>query len=594
MANPYAKKNVQANVNVASSAPRSVPSPAAVAGKTPVTTSSHGPKTIGGTPMAASLSQPGIAASPSPGGHAPTPALDGITPGLLTPGLGGIPMNITMSELGMSANSVSLKRDEDQERRNKINKMLEMVGKRTGKITAEGIGRVSRRVGFTFENVGTPTPTSASFTIGGPSRIVIDIEQKDDRFVKAQVVIDSSSPNIEAETIPMGAVLLENLQTDCPLTSNLDAFARNLKRLAHLDRLSINGINCFEAVNGIYTSLQRLYQSEVKQFGPEETLQRRGGRPAVHERGRIGLAIEYWQDYDCDMHRIHINVERSQANMYPPARVSDLWLPEDIVDFTVLPWQEPLPTFTAMDGMDLEEHNMQHVRFVMCLDPPLIVPYTVGAFVYASLGLPPPQFTSMPPAWHSAVIDETSTVPFSIAEGASSSRYVMNPDGKSSVIRDYKLTLEQQADAALKLEVLPFSHPKQIVELLPTFRQWARFGYIVKDIFGKADDAPEADNEEFFFSELLKPPSSFVDRMTINMALSTSPPQLLISLPCGVRTLHVLPNAELAVRWEATAQEQYMVTDALQRCGDFNVWLEWIQRNMKRRHSELTSAPVQP
>jgi hypothetical protein len=162
-------------------------------------------------------------------------------------------------------------------------------------------------------------------------------------------------------------------------------------------------------------------------------------------------------------------------------------------------------------------------------------------------------------------------------------------------------------DWGYTLEELPFSHPRQLVELLPTLRQWAFMACLLRETFsreahidgtttaainGAADGLSSLD-------DLLAAPNGVSDdnRLPISIALATSPiPTLGITCPSGHNesvaniSIQILPNAHVAI----TAQEGILPDDtedfptklqkvakALEVCGDLGVWVEWLRTLVK-------------
>ena len=226
----------------------------------------------------------------------------------------------------------------------------------------------------------------------------------------------------------------------------LDDFAENLSRLARMDKLSVPGASCFDAVFGIYRSLSRLYEHErqiaetindAKQDRSNHVLRKRSGRPGMHMRRRVGLSLDYWttrglssqQDRppkrpktenddrkssnECeDVHSMTIECEQSLPALYSPIRVSDDWISQVVIKTAeqipnnsdameldqstaepVLDWLDPLPalitqTESELPGADgLTVPSQPHVRFVARLEPPVVLPMDVAAQAYASVGV---------------------------------------------------------------------------------------------------------------------------------------------------------------------------------------------------------------
>ncbi|KAK5120703.1 hypothetical protein LTR85_006061 [Meristemomyces frigidus] len=674
-----------------SPAPRSVPSPAATrkdqAGKTPInhpTTSSQGSKTIGSTPMVHNLSQTGNTVGSSPGanmlGSFGTPiglGLEGITPSngnmgmnMATPGMVGVAMSMTMSDLGLTA-SGGQKRNEDDERRAKMRKVLSSIGRPKGRVSEEGLARIGRRVGFAsnidLEKLGPEDPKYGNRVISiAGNKLIVDVDLKSHVPQDVQVVFDTQNESLTAQAEPASKVLLDDLAMadGVALNAMLDRFAANLERLARIDRLCANQVNCFEALSGVYTSLHRLYEQEMTAAKELDAMRKKSGWPTVHAHGRLGTAIEYWQgsahvstskrsddDMDVDqqdasskseqqaepdVYRLRIGIESSPAGLYPSIRLSDTWLPDPLelpaADSPQnLPWQEPPPTFVSTgaeaDAMAIDgTQKLPDLRFTAKLDPPIILPWQVASAVVQSVGLPAPQVFVMQ-AWHSLLLNPETTAPFDASKDALSmdaERSVLTTrDGDEAEVT-HRYTLEVvKPDMAYKLEELPFSHPRQLVEMLSTLRQWACFGSLVRGIFADGSTtekrtAPDLTGNgaetlsgnpqaPLSLADLLTPPTTPLPspnnaNIPVHISLITSPaPTLSLTTPSAGSTLanitvRVLPNAELVVTSSegfAEGDDSGVVMDgvdgadadvegkrmarALEVCGDLGVWVEWLR-----------------
>ena len=414
--------------------------------------------------MVHSLSQTGNTLGASPGANMMTfgtpigLGLEGLTPGqmnLATPaGMGGLGMAISMSDLGLAP--LPKKRNEDEERRVKMRRILKSIGKPKGRVSEDSIARIGRRVGFA-NDIDVFTPSERERGVGNRvvstagTKILVEIDLKDHIPRGVQVTFDSENEALLAQGEAAGKVLLEDLQVvdAVALTAKLDQFATNLERLAKVDRLCANQINCFEALSGMYASLCRLYEQEMKADADFDVMRKKSGRPCVHARGRLGTTIEYWQealqvrnnkhvDGEMDIDQpsdrntnheepqhstycLNIGVEPSPAGLYPSVCVSDNWLPDPLTlpETPVsqsIPWQNPPTTFIpanaergsmAIDGSP----KLPDLRFSVKLDPPIIMPWTVALAVLQSVGMAAPQ-TIIQQTWHSLLLDPLSIRPF--------------------------------------------------------------------------------------------------------------------------------------------------------------------------------------
>ena len=104
----------------------------------------------------------------------------------------------------------------------------------------------------------------------------------------------------------MGDILHKNLKDDRPGGRGMVNFDRNLQRLATLDKLSVgNHFNCFEAIEGVYKSLDRLHNFEIEELmkreaglGAQEAetiiTTTSSGRPQMNTHGNVGLTLDYF------------------------------------------------------------------------------------------------------------------------------------------------------------------------------------------------------------------------------------------------------------------------------------------------------------
>jgi len=165
----------------------------------------------------------------------------------------------------------------------------------------------------------------------------------------------ANTPGAASDLAHVAATILEKtlVPKKYPLTSSLAAFADNIERLASLDRLSSNTLNCFSAISGLYSSLQKIWDKESSVMGEREAMCKGMGRPSMHIRGRIGLSIDYWKEKslikddaqgkgkgkknDDDEEnegrywRVIVEVqEMSSDNFITPVRTSEDWVFDDV------------------------------------------------------------------------------------------------------------------------------------------------------------------------------------------------------------------------------------------------------------------------
>lgn len=356
-----------------------------------------------------------------------------------------------------------------------------------------------------------------------------------------------SAPSVAKHADAANKILLQDLQLlpgQSPLTKSLDEFAANFERLAKLDKLSISpGLDCYDALAGIHTSLERLYEwdlSRLKQE-PESSGKSEGilsstvmctrhGRPVMHARGRVGLAIQYWKEFrfvppsDGEVAAFSEKTEKVWSLLLgcaeiegiglPPVRVSENWISKDIAkeDPTADPkhpsldWQEPenivLPPSeenknAGMDMLqpDLSTARVPRVMFNVTFDPPVILPQNEWMRLYAYAGVEPPDLNALNDFTHRAPPTFDSLF-FPVAAGTkqdpSEPRTIMRQrnlhvfnEKRDPVSKDHCNTLFiYKPIYSQEVKEMPFSHPRQLIDMLPLLRQYAFLSTLLENSFG--------------------------------------------------------------------------------------------------------------
>ena len=613
--------------------PRSHPSPTttrtATAAKTPTNhPTASSTKTASASTPAQML--PSLSAS---GFLAPSPAT-GIE---LTPG--ALAMVPSMSELGLGLSltaSGGAKRNEDEERRARMRRVLKRIGVPRGRVSEEGIARAGRRVGFANDiDAEVLTAEERERKVGNRTvsiageAVVVDVELRGGRARGVQVLVSGEGEGVRGVAERAGEVLLEALRGD----GGLEGFARGLEWIARVDRVGGGRVSGFEALGGVFGALRRLWVEEVRGMGEEggmgagekaewRVLCKKSGRPVAHERGGLGISLDYWQDergaalkksthdaaMDIDssprqhaqtttattttppsLHTLHLDLDRCPPEMYPPIRISSTWLPTPLTlsPQSPIPWQDPPPTFlsapstNADDPQQTQQQQQQQpllpsLRFLARLDPPIPLPWQTACSLLTSLSASPPQAFQTPPLLHNLLI------PSADLERAKS---VFTPHGDAT--HAYRLHVARP-DFGFGLEELPFAHPRQLVESLPLLRQWAVFGGLVRDVFGASgpavnDNGGDADGAR----------GGAPDALAVDVALATSPEPTL-SLAFATRDgerevavrISVGLNGEVGVGGRVAGVDGDVAVEgkrarrwarALEVCGSVGVWVEWVR-----------------
>ncbi|KAI9826671.1 MAG: hypothetical protein M1819_007305 [Sarea resinae] len=523
-----------ANHLAAFSPARSVPSPATAAQqksqRSPFVGNSHAPNALSSTPntnAALNFDSPSAAA----------------TLGL---NLGNIGTLTGVDNVGGSVNV----RGDEEERKRRIEAILDILRTRPGKVSPEGVERLARRTGLDCLWEGT------TLSIAGSS-MMVDVEFKGDAIENVSLTFPTSSDAIMAHSARGAAILRKDLVPrpgESRLNKTLDKFADNLERLASLDKLSTQEMNCYEAVSGVYASLRRIFEHEKKKLlekgedvAEREVMCKESGRPRMHAGKRVGLSLEYWMERreipyrkrkadamdtdtdepaegdldECDdgpkIWSAVVECESSPAELYPSIRISNDWVSQEVekqpleqsdlfnTDAPTIDWLEPEQTYLpassasqdnssamAVDGgadaNALQQPKLPDVRFVARLEPPVIVPLQTAVEIYSMLGSAIPQESIRPTTFDGLILplSESENAAATAPQGEESREVVcertvlaLDAERTESQRRHRYTVFAQKQDFGRAVEEIPFSHPRQLLAVLPILRQYARTASIL-------------------------------------------------------------------------------------------------------------------
>jgi hypothetical protein len=509
---------------------------------------------------------------------------------------------------------------------------------------------------------------SRTLIIAG-SVLALDIVLSNNVVQSTTLAFPEASALVNKHVDKAGKILRDDLQLrpgQSPLTKRLDRFAANLERLALLDRLSVlPALNLYEAMAGIYESLERLHDWELERLRQEpatlagstesklsdRVLRKRSGRPAMHARDRVGLSLDYWKErgVHSDFGRLDKDTEGTPHRVWAlmlscaplhglsvsPAKVSANWIgpgvektnltAEEAILNTqpVMDWLEPDDTLItpAETTAELEPGvvaKLPEVMFVATFDPPVVVPLNVWENMHNILSLAPTAEFSfltfdnilfpVPPGTHRdpsepRTITTTNTV-----------TYPGHDEERTTVT--YKSTLFIYKPVyGRTLTEMPFSHPRQLVAMLPALRQYAFLTTLLRSTFnGETETSADAQHgvapER---SAATKPQDEFDAIMddaqdgtlgnrkpdSIDVTLTAHPmPRLQIVFPFRTGVANVLleirENAEVHVVSENITGGELDATDGkskekerrrnpevlahlLEACEDISTWCAWVQ-----------------
>jgi len=163
------------------------------------------------------------------------------------------------------------------------------------------------------------------------------------------------------------------------------------------------------------------------------------------------------------------------------------------------------------------------------------------------------------------------------------------------------------------LTEIPFSHPKQIITLLPILRQWACLSHLLSTSFPNNPTLPNLDESskpigQMSLDDLLQKDTVDLQSPTnISIILDTdlTSPSITLFFPSSSRqeslnvTINVLSNGEMIITEQNILSnlpslngdvlhvdyvntEKKRMIKALKIVCDLGIWIEWIQKTYSR------------
>jgi hypothetical protein len=628
-------------------------------------------------------------------------------------GMGGVGMGITMSGLGMSSLGMSasaMGRADEAERSRRLRAIIDLIGKKPGRVSEEGLLALCKRMGIPCEKHMDEAGTW-SLLIGDEALCDVTFKNDEIASVNLQTGLDESRPDLNFGAAG-SAILVRSLKPlpgQSKLNVTLERFSESLEKLLTLDKLGSpqnGGVSCYNAIAGVYTSLQKLFEHEKKtelanrtpderfrtHKAEREVLCKKSGRPRLNGGSCLGLSLEYWMDgraqidppvesasypEDADksrnkMYSLTIECESSPSTLYTPIRISDDWISDRIDKSTdaandanisldnmlmntssLIDWLDPKPTYleppeqTADDAMNLDSAagRLPNVRFVAKFNPPLVVPFAVHMQLYQLVGIEPRTDDFRPTTFAGLALRPGELDPgMSGTTGdrtheirSSRTVLVIDGEGKEKDRRHDMSLYIPKLEYSRMLESLPFSHPKQLVEILPVLRQYAHATSLLRDCFYKE---PEKSIPTHRLGQQITPPRTPLKKeeeivaqggdlppIQLDVNLSYTPPtprftlhiphpsagdgadaveELLANLgdkeiyhaPLAV-AIDIHPNGELVVTEqnvvkdvsdvEQSSEQSHKVkrlAKVLDVADDLGVWGEWLRQEVVRNEKE--------
>ena len=474
--------------------------------------------------------------------HAALTEKTGLTPagmglGMTPPGGSQLGAGGTLSGLGITV------RDQEDERRRKMEEVVGIIGTRWGRVCQEGLERAAKRVGLEcLWEEGRAGKRTLSIAGNG---VLIDVEFNMEDVKNVTLEFAGSRSEVGKRAAEGAMVLKRDLKGEEEGNYvTLDAFVGNLERLAKMDKLSEGGVNCFDVLEGIRGALQTVFDFEVgktrAEKGPDaakeaidrKVLCRASGRPMMHTGGRVGLTLQYWMDRQLLLTATHepeamdidtdsspcvpkagiysaiVETEATPSSIYPPIRMSNSWLGSPIekpaptesdpfLEHTLsINWEEPPPTYTSLDKSSdenitstdqqdsLQNPKAPNVRFIARFEPPLVVPLQTAVDIYQSVGAPLAQDSIQPTTYESLLFADISTPPNQGGQRIATKRFTSYDDTGEPTEHVHRYTLfALQPDYGRVIDAIPFSHPRQLIATLPLLRQWALIGSLLRRSF---------------------------------------------------------------------------------------------------------------
>ncbi|KAF5018187.1 hypothetical protein F66182_9844 [Fusarium sp. NRRL 66182] len=439
----------------------------------------------------------------------------------------------------------------EEDKLKRLEAIIDILNQKKGLVSEAGLERLAQRIGLDCLSEDTTAPDGRkqrTLVIAG-SAIQLDIILDNNIVDNISLAFPESAPSVTRHVDRASEILLKDLQllpNQSPLTKTLDRFAENLDRLAILDKLSIiPGLDCHEALAGIYVSLERLHQWDIAKLGEEPGMSdtsdsylsttamcTRHGYPIMHPKDRIGLALQYWKVLRLiqptndkiaslaasreKVWSLLIRCASTEGMGHLPVRVSEDWISKDVVKAEPsmdpkrpnLDWQEPdnvvLPPSEEnkdagieMLQPDLSTARVPQVMFTVTFDPPVILPHNdwMRLCAFANLNPSVPMYTPTSPTFDSMFF----SIPIEDSHESSGPRIILRKRDVRVYDKDQKPAVKPHRNTlyvykpiySQVVTELPFSHPQQLIDMLPLLRQYAFVTTLLENSFGPETEGAE-------------------------------------------------------------------------------------------------------
>ncbi|GAP89534.1 putative glutamine synthetase protein [Rosellinia necatrix] len=578
-------------------------------GRTPSQHPAAAPTPQASTPF--STSQAAAALSPhgprsSPQQLKKSPAMGTLPHGVMSGQSGNAPLNfdspsaaaalgydINLDNISVGGLVAASNRSDEDDRKKRMDAVIAALWDfDTGRVSNDGLERLAVRLGLEclWEPGGSGSENDKVLIIAGRT-MGVEVSIRNHVVYHASLTFNEPSPSLDKHVEKASAILFKDLALgpgESQLTKKLSKFGANLERLATLDRLSVApGLNCHEAITGVWESLERLHRWDVERLREDPSLGDRSeenlrvlalcsrhGCPLMHTRDHVGLTLDYWKQHHAfDSTKLEggkgktwgiaIDCAPPNSMVYTPVRVSDKWLGPNIVKMNptddevmsatgpILDWLEPpntllLPTeeIKSEGGLD-STPKPPDVVFMATFNPPIVVTHGIAMEIYKISAFNAPLSSStfdhlLFPVTEGAnydpseprVMSFTQTVPV----------FLDVHDGqKGPVLKAHRNTL--LVDKPVYGQVVthvPISHPKDLIPMIPMLRQYAFLSLLLTNAFEPREGIP-----------LVSEPSTANGGTSMcNNTNLISPERLKVDI---VLSAHPIPRLQLVFPFRQTA-----------------------------------------
>ncbi|KAL7799061.1 mediator of RNA polymerase II transcription subunit 1 domain-containing protein [Trichoderma ceciliae] len=454
---------------------------------------------------------------------------------------------------GLDTLGVAFATEDDKLKR--LDSILKLLNQKKGFVSEAGLERLAQRLGLELlseEHTALDGRKTKTLAIAG-SAIAVDIVLDNNIVQNVSLAYHGSAASVSKHMEAASQILLTDLKLgphQSPLTKTLDKFASNFGHIANLDKLSvIPGLDCHEALAGIFSSLERLHQWDVLNLRKEPEMEgkseqylslaalcTRHGYPVMHARNRVGLALQYWKelrfvppsgdemasfsDSEEKVWSLLLACAPIEALGLSPVRVSEDWISKDVVkldheqqdlaldptNLSILDWQEPdnvsLPSSdenknNSMEALQLDLSTVPQVTFTVTFDPPVILPQNDCIRLYSYVTATPPnpspssdfgQRPPPPPTFDDLFFPILAGSRQDPSESRTITRLrdvrVFDQHGKSFIRSHHNTLFIYKPIYSQEVTGMSFSHPRQLIDMLPLLRQFAFLSTLLNSSFG--------------------------------------------------------------------------------------------------------------